>query len=210
MCLTGNRARVSNALLLSGVLHALSFCALLRFTTSPSHAAAAAPVFEVTMLAAPQPASVRVAVTARRVAPPSHAITAQHAKPLRRRVARTPIAVADAPQPVSVKLIAVSLPPPALSQARDSEPVYLDQPLPRYPGVARRRRLEGVVLLRVAVAADGMPLRVELQRSSGHAVLDEAACAAVRAWRFVPASRDGHSVRAEVQVPIRFRLASAE
>jgi protein TonB len=47
---------------------------------------------------------------------------------------------------------------------------------------------------------------VLVKQSSGHAVLDEAALAAVRAWRFEPATLNGAPVEAEAEVPIRFKL----
>jgi protein TonB len=43
-------------------------------------------------------------------------------------------------------------------------------------------------------------------KSSGHAVLDQAAEAAVRGWRFQPATRGGVPVAAPADVPFRFRL----
>ena len=43
-------------------------------------------------------------------------------------------------------------------------------------------------------------------QGSGHAALDEAALAAVRVWRFVPAMRGGFPVAAVAEVPIRFTL----
>jgi protein TonB len=56
------------------------------------------------------------------------------------------------------------------------------------------------------VAASGECTRADLRRSSGHAILDEAALRAVRGWRFVPALRDGRPVAAGVDIPIVFRL----
>jgi protein TonB len=71
---------------------------------------------------------------------------------------------------------------------------------------ARRLGLEGEVLLRVFVAADGRPTDVVVLRSSGHAILDAAAVETVRnRWRFIPAMRNGVPVDDTVQVPIRFR-----
>jgi protein TonB len=90
--------------------------------------------------------------------------------------------------------------PPSLNAA------YLRNPPPRYPASARRNGEEGTVLLRVAVSADGAAVRVDLERSSGSAALDDAASAAVRNWRFVPARRGGEAVEAVVVVPVVFRL----
>jgi protein TonB len=77
---------------------------------------------------------------------------------------------------------------------------------PDYPREARRQGVEGVVLLRVAIAADGACSGVSIEKSSGHAALDDAAVAAVRNWRFSPALEDGVAVASELLVPIRFVL----
>jgi protein TonB len=77
---------------------------------------------------------------------------------------------------------------------------------PDYPPAALRRRLQGTVVLRVDVTADGAPQTLAVRTSSGHAVLDEAALAAVRLWRFHPATRGGVPIAAPAEVPIRFSL----
>jgi protein TonB len=77
---------------------------------------------------------------------------------------------------------------------------------PIYPDAARRRHEQGEVLLRVEVTADGHPTAVTVARSSGFAVLDAAAMAAVQQWYFHPATRGGVPIAARAEVPIRFRL----
>ncbi|WP_312935057.1 energy transducer TonB, partial [Pseudomonas sp.] len=66
---------------------------------------------------------------------------------------------------------------------------YLNNPPPDYPSLAMRRGWEGTVLLRVQVLASGAPGQIQVQNSSGRAQLDEAAVAAVKRWRFVPAKQ---------------------
>lgn len=84
---------------------------------------------------------------------------------------------------------------------------YAEAPPPRYPRPAIQRRLEGVVTLRVLVDAEGRPQAVDVERSSGHRVLDQAAREQVLArWRFHPAMRDGRAVPAYALVPVAFRL----
>ena len=84
---------------------------------------------------------------------------------------------------------------------------YLDAPPPRYPSRAIARQLEGEVLLRVTVGADGRPEKVELQQTSGHTLLDHAAIEQVqKRWRFRPLIVDGLPSRAIGLVPIRFSL----
>jgi protein TonB len=77
---------------------------------------------------------------------------------------------------------------------------------PDYPLAARRKGIEGVVLLRVRIAADGTCSGVTVETSSGHEALDDAAVAAVRKWTFEPALEDGTAVASELLVPIRFVL----
>jgi protein TonB len=87
-----------------------------------------------------------------------------------------------------------------------AQPDYQKNPEPPYPAAARRRRQEGLVLLRVGVDAAGYPVRVELKQSSGFAQLDEAALTAVRSWEFKPARIGSKTVDAEIEVPVRFKL----
>lgn len=77
---------------------------------------------------------------------------------------------------------------------------------PEYPFAARRRGLEGRVLLRVEVDRAGAVERVTVTGSSGHGLLDEAARRAVGEWRFLPAMVAGEAVSGAVDVPVSFRL----
>lgn len=79
-------------------------------------------------------------------------------------------------------------------------------PPPEYPRQARRRNLEGTVWLRLRVSSDGLPAEVILETSSGHALLDEAALAAARAWKLTPATCDGLPCEGILRVPVTFRL----
>ena len=91
---------------------------------------------------------------------------------------------------------------PVLTQA-----VYLGKPRLAYPATARLKKQEGVVLLAVEVSAEGRPLRVEVEISSGFEALDESAVTNVRrSFRFKPAQLDGVPVATRVQVPVRFQL----
>jgi protein TonB len=83
---------------------------------------------------------------------------------------------------------------------------YSENPPPPYPRIARRRGYEGLVVLDVRVSAAGTALAVEVKQSSGHVVLDAAAAAAVREWRFRPAVLNGAPIESNVDVPVRFKL----
>lgn len=85
---------------------------------------------------------------------------------------------------------------------------YLNNPAPIYPPVARRMGEQGRVVLHVRVRADGTPVEVTIDRSSGSPRLDQAAIEAVRHWRFIPARQGEAPVEASVLVPISFTLHS--
>ncbi len=77
---------------------------------------------------------------------------------------------------------------------------------PRYPPLALRRREQGRVVLRVTVSPAGGVIAVAVAQSSGSDLLDSAAMAAVRNWRFAPATRAGVPVEGFAEAPINFRL----
>ncbi len=83
---------------------------------------------------------------------------------------------------------------------------YLDNPPPVYPRLSKRLNEVGNVQLMVFVDAGGAPGKIDIQSSSGHERLDQAAIEAVRKWRFVPAKQGDKSVAAWVLVPIFFSL----
>lgn len=84
---------------------------------------------------------------------------------------------------------------------------YLEAPAPRYPVEAIRGALSGTVTLRVLVDVDGKPIDVQIERSSGHRVLDAAARKQVLAkWRFKPALENGRAVQAIGLIPVVFNL----
>jgi protein TonB len=96
-----------------------------------------------------------------------------------------------------------SAPPPVTGAA------YLRNPAPIYPLAARRAGEQGTVMLRVQVTTEGLPARVDLQKSSGSAHLDRAAIETVKGWRFKPARRGAEAVEGWVDVPVVFNLKEA-
>jgi protein TonB len=90
--------------------------------------------------------------------------------------------------------------------AGDSQAAPAYQPKPTYPAFARRLGHEGRVVIRVQVLSSGAVATASIERSSGYAVLDEAALATIKRWRFRPAHRAGQPVDATLNVPITFKL----
>ena len=87
---------------------------------------------------------------------------------------------------------------------------YRETPQPHYPDSARREGKEGRVLLRVLVDEEGRSKLIEVNTSSGHDMLDQAAIEALKKWRFMPARASGKPVETWVKVPIEFQLSDAK
>ena len=85
----------------------------------------------------------------------------------------------------------------------------LHNPKPPYPAVSRSKGEQGVVLLKVCVAATGAVDSVDLAKSSGFVRLDRAASDTVDRWRFHPARKSGQPIPMCYQLPIRFSLDQA-
>ena len=84
-------------------------------------------------------------------------------------------------------------------------PKCLHCPKPNYTQEARNKKCEGVVVLIVVVTREGMPADIEVKKSLGLG-LDENATEAVRQWTFKPAKKDGRPVTSRVPIEITFRL----
>ncbi len=101
---------------------------------------------------------------------------------------------------------------PALPRAGSVEPLlvseveYVRPPRPAYPPAARKRRQEGMVVLRVLVDAIGRPAAVEIEESSGFPLLDSAARDAVKQTQFRPHLENGVARPVLVLIPIEFGL----
>lgn len=79
-------------------------------------------------------------------------------------------------------------------------------PKPRYPESARDEGREGTALLKVTVLPTGKVGEAMIERSSGHADLDQAAVEAVMKWSFLPARRGETPVSASIRIPVTFSL----
>jgi protein TonB len=159
----------------------------------------------------PKPRLAPPRVKAAAPLPPASAPQPQRlaAAPANNPAPALPDSVATAePGPVSAPSPVAAAAPPA--DEKTSEPRgyagYLRNPAPDYPPMAQRRGLEGQVVLKVHVLASGQPDSVTVARSSGHAILDEAAVKAVVSWAFAPARRGHTAVDGWVQVPLSFKI----
>lgn len=87
---------------------------------------------------------------------------------------------------------------PADAPLKEAPALYAKRP--DYPVEARRRHLTGSGLFALRIRPDGSVERVEVLKSIGHTILDQAAIAAFRQWRF-----RRHSISL-VRVPIRYSI----
>jgi TonB family protein len=82
-------------------------------------------------------------------------------------------------------------------------PIY--SPIPEFSDQARKGHVQGTVVLKVTVDANGDVADVKVTKSLGSG-LDEKAVDAVRTWKFKPGTEDGTPVRSEIDVEVSFHL----
>jgi protein TonB len=126
--------------------------------------------------------------------------------PLADRIASAAV-VHVPPVPVAPEPQVPNLPPAHEGSAFvEAEPMADRNAPPEYPPRARVEGHEGVVKIRVEVAADGSVVGAEIVEACAFPELNRAALRAVRSWWFRPAERRGVAVADVVTVPIVFRL----
>lgn len=81
-----------------------------------------------------------------------------------------------------------------------------NNPNPKYPMQARRRHMEGLVVLTVRVNEEGRVVDARVKSSSGHDLLDDSALETVRQWQFEPGRQGSSTTASWTDVRINFRL----
>lgn len=118
-----------------------------------------------------------------------------------------PVPPVAPPAPIPQVVVPTSPPPaPPRKVVAATAVDYLRLPPVEVPRLSRRAGESGTVWLRVVVDVRGLPLQVSVQRSSGHARLDEQALWAMRQARFKPPTESGRPVELEVTAPIEYTL----
>jgi len=116
------------------------------------------------------PPEVQIAITA----PPTNTITAVTSTP------PPPVAVITPPAPVRAPVHVA----PVIDTARNCRK-------PDYPAASRRAEETGSVTLRFVIDTDGRAIKGEVEKSSGHRRLDDAALAGLSLCQFKPGTVDG-------------------
>jgi protein TonB len=195
-----SRIPLARALAISLLLHAAllasgtRIAALLPGTTRPPDPALKVRLADPLTVPAPQPAAqpelFRREDTPARPAPVAKAVPKSQPPRLERpRVAPEPKHAAS-----SSTVPQLSGEPARRAHEQISRELF-------YPIEAIQRGLEGEVLVMLFLDAAGNALAARVETSSGHVVLDEAAVAAARTLKSLPASAPR-----EALVPVRFRL----
>ncbi|HEY1283093.1 MAG TPA: TonB family protein [Steroidobacteraceae bacterium] len=115
------------------------------------------------------------------------------------------------PAPAAITVSVNTNPPPPKVETGPrviSDVAYLDPPRPLYPAESRRSGEQGLVVLRVLVDESGHVAKIEVERSSGFARLDDAARKAVAEAQFRPYVENGVPRQALAVVPIEFTWKS--
>lgn len=182
---------------------AIVLYALLPSTPFPARVAPAPPTFAVLQPPEPPPAPPvpTLQVAPRVAAPVVHRATPQPAPTV------APVLPGLAPVAPVAPTVAPAQGTEAAAPDSNAAVAFETATPPAYPVQALRAGIEGTVLLKVLVDATGKPAEVEIEHSSGSRLLDDAARRHVlAAWRFHPAIRDGHAIKAWAVVPVRFSL----
>lgn len=128
-------------------------------------------------------------------------------------VIEQPLVTINEEPPPNAITVAVAEQPPAPTPSSSAPRIvtdvaYLEPPQPKYPPESRRSGEEGLVVLRVLINEIGSVARVDVERSSGHSRLDDAACQAVKRARFRPYVENGVARMALATIPIEFSWKS--
>jgi protein TonB len=113
------------------------------------------------------------------------------------------VAPHEAPPSFRIGRPRAAQPPGADREILSAVEVYT--PAPKYPPQARKRGIEGRVVVEFTIGADGSVGSVRVVESA-HRLLEEAVLEALKEWRFRPARVDGEAVATPHRQSFRFRI----
>ncbi len=119
---------------------------------------------------------------------------------------RVPGGVSDEVRPVTSAAAAPDVVLPV--HLAGTAPVPLARPAPECPELARRARVAGTVVLQAVIDREGNVVDVTIVKDLPLGC-GEAASAAVRRWRYAPATLDGRAVSVLMTVTVTFELRGA-
>ncbi|HVU08390.1 MAG TPA: energy transducer TonB [Verrucomicrobiae bacterium] len=108
-----------------------------------------------------------------------------------------------APKPV---VVPPPQPKPVEEYVAVSEPQYAQRVEPIYPEQAKRWHQQGIVVLSLYINESGALDKIEIAKSSGFPLLDNAAIRAMKMSHFNPALSGSVPIRSHAEVTVTFRL----
>ncbi|HUO59398.1 MAG TPA: energy transducer TonB [Candidatus Acidoferrales bacterium] len=84
-------------------------------------------------------------------------------------------------------------------------PRLLEVANPEYTDVAKKKKIEGSVVLDIVVDKKGNVVEAKVKKGLGYG-LDESAVAAVKVWLYKPAEKDGQPVPVHMEVTTDFYM----
>lgn len=88
----------------------------------------------------------------------------------------------------------------------DKKPVATSKAQPFYPYRAKRRKIEGEVILHIVITAQGRVSEVKVVSAKPAGYFEDAAVKAVKKWKFKPGQVDGENVAVKREQTIKFSL----
>lgn len=90
----------------------------------------------------------------------------------------------------------------------DEAPRIISKAEPSYPYTARRRKIDGKVIVRFLVDPKGKVQKPRIIQANPEGVFEDSVLAAIRKWRFKPGYFKGQAVATWVVLPVYFKLTS--
>ena len=112
---------------------------------------------------------------------------------------------ADDAAPLAFSGAPDALPVPSPAQHFADAPVLVSSAPPQYTADAKANKISGAVVVSLVIDEQGLPTQVKVVRGLGYG-LDEQAVAAVRAYRFKPATKDGKPISASLNIEVNFQI----
>ncbi|MEH6632559.1 MAG: TonB family protein [Halopseudomonas aestusnigri] len=150
----------------------------------------------------PQPKQLQVVKTDVSVVNKMSAIAASLSS-----VEQAPLSKSSAPQHQTIASASPVVTPTFKNLPLVTQPAFSKPPTPpQYPKRAKRKRLQGQVILRARVDEQGSVEHIVIWQSSGYKLLDKAAEKAMWDWQFTPAKQAGIRTASWVEFPVNFAI----
>jgi protein TonB len=97
----------------------------------------------------------------------------------------------------------LSVGPSTFAQSKTEPPVPVRTVAPEFPENLRRDGVQGIVTVKCTVDEQGGVIDPTIEKSSNPA-FEKSAVAALKKWRFKPATQGGKPIAVQITIPIKF------